>query len=388
MNPSSEYAVKINHALFDLKLAKKYVTYIPSEKVGTSIRKASAWLEARVKVRRIASNPKGFTPKAFTLVELLVVIGIIAILIAILLPALNKARQQATLTQCQSNMRQLGQAFIQYGQAYNGCIVPSVIWGKQPASFPPLPVTNGSPGGFTDDEWPILLTYLGYVPNENLTTGSDPNNAATSVLICPAVRSSRVYDNLTSQPLGTTAATDGFDRRMSKVIQPGLIVDSAYGINGDVYCGTIDPVSNSGATDTAVNTGPPTHSGGPYVYDLPCRPISTDGNAQPFQAAHKYVNFRRSADTVLLYDGSEWNGMVGAEWRISGARHGTFTANPPASLIRNGRNVSGSTNLLFIDGHVENAARAQCPASDAEWAGYRDEMITGTTYIWNLKQQY
>jgi prepilin-type N-terminal cleavage/methylation domain-containing protein/prepilin-type processing-associated H-X9-DG protein len=349
-----------------------------------------------VKLRRIPSTAKEPTNlQGFTLVELLVVIGIIAILIAILLPALNKARAQATLTQCQSNMRQIGQAFIQYGQAYGGCIVPSVVWGKQPASFPPLPVTNGNPGGFTDDEWPVLLTSLGYIPNEFLTTASDPNTAATSVLVCPAVRTSRVYDNLTSQPLATTAATDGFDRRMSKVIQPGLIVDVAYGINGDVYTGTttnpgggVDPVTNSAATDTAVNSGPPAHNGAQYCFDSPCRPITTDYNAQPCMAAHKYTNFRRSADTVLLFDGSEWNGMVGAEWRISGARHGIFNANPPSAFIRNGRNVTGSTNLLFMDGHVENVPRAQCPAFDQEWVGYRDEMITGTTYIWNLKQQY
>lgn len=68
----------------------------------------------------------------FTLVELLVVIGIIGVLIALLLPALSKAQQQANWVSCQSNMRQVGIYLQTYINDWKGWIFPPDLGANRP----------------------------------------------------------------------------------------------------------------------------------------------------------------------------------------------------------------------------------------------------------------
>ena len=108
---------------------------------------------------------------AFTLVELLVVIGIIAVLISILLPALNRARRSARETQCLSNVRQLTVALITATTERKGRTHR---------------MSHASDGGWHH----TLAPYLG---ERNYNTGVSQSGHSMSVLLCPEAYEEHPY---------------------------------------------------------------------------------------------------------------------------------------------------------------------------------------------------
>jgi len=119
--------------------------------------------------------------QAFTLVELLVVISIIALLMGLLLPALSRAREQAKSTVCKNNLRQMGMATMLYVQ-YNGDRLP-YAWGV-------------SHNANTNNFQTLLIPYV-LKDKFNADQNTEDSDFATNVFRCPTrLKENHFRDNI------------------------------------------------------------------------------------------------------------------------------------------------------------------------------------------------
>jgi type II secretory pathway pseudopilin PulG len=126
------------------------------------------------------------------MLELIVVIGIIGLLAALLLPAVQAARESARATQCFNNLRQLGVALHDYHDAHS-CLPPAVIWNGGPGE--PL-------GGGIYSVGPIDRVAIGYSP----ANGPDRVLANWAVMLLAQLDQQRAYSKLDlSKPIDDAA---------------------------------------------------------------------------------------------------------------------------------------------------------------------------------------
>lgn len=121
----------------------------------------------------------------FTLVELLVVIGIIAIMMSILLPTLGRARDAARRTQCMNNLRQWGQGFHMYASLYRGMLPADGQDGDKPAA----PVGNWDGMDLWFNAIPNVVIKRSYFQmQEDDASGKQrlPIEGDTNLFVCPS----------------------------------------------------------------------------------------------------------------------------------------------------------------------------------------------------------
>jgi prepilin-type N-terminal cleavage/methylation domain-containing protein/prepilin-type processing-associated H-X9-DG protein len=318
-------------------------------------------------MKRTAKRP------GFTLVELLVVITIIAILIALLLPAVQSAREAARRAQCSNNLKQLGLGALNHEQA-NRCL-PSGGWGPCWAGDCDRGFGGRQPGGW-------IYSLLPYIEQQTLFDlghgASDMTTISAAVLkcvgtpltglMCPSRRQAVVYTHFS--PGGQQYHT-----RAGDVSWPALAGKTDYAANGGTTVdGTGFASGPSNYTDAdawtprdwAGQTGKPvnhaTDTGAVATHSAVTMADISDGASNTYLIGEKFLNPDNYFDCNAPWDDQSWD--IGMDWdtmRFTGVTGNLTDASympyPDTPGIGAGMSFgsahAGGFNMAFCDGSVQ-----------------------------------
>ena len=287
---------------------------------------------------------------AFTLIELLVVIAIIALLISILVPSLNRAREQTRALVCQTNLRSLGQTVITY-DSENGRLPRA-----HPAIYRDASADALRELGFTQTQADFQKNrFLSYSLRPYMNAGSDGRDSiADKVSTCPVLNRINTEDN--------------FDQSRAVAGLSRFPAPTDYSINNWDAAN----VQDSGNSGGARGTNPEMYfgfSGNPGQEDLearfPSHSVSVIGrNSEEWMIADAWYRPAQNAfSPAYRQEGpyqSDWTGVVLANFAphfgpAKGYVYDKTGRNTQNSTYRTSKN-DGKTNTVFFDGHAEPVA--------------------------------